>query len=738
MKATSVEMARAAVSRVGAVLPAAGEWSIGRIVMVRLATYAVLVTILVLFHPVHPWSMAFTGAVLIVVVVAVQHRWRLPPPETWDPDAARRSALIGLALAVGGLLFVVVGIDDAVPRDQQSLHSGLLFMGIASMFLGAGLLESILRRKGGRWYLVAGVLLAVAIVAYVVGLLLLGRGWWTWVPLVAVLVSPPLVGICSEWVIRRNAAAWQGQPIKRRAVLAAMAGVAVLLLLARATGLVEWWLVWWLVPIAPAVALIVVRVRSGRGLDSATGGLVAAGAVLVAVPLVLVEVTGFPAHLVWLLTVLALVIWFIVVDNEIDVLFLVVLAAVVWSGLPRSVELPPDAHVEPGRPTLVALGDSFISGEGAQAFFDDTNVRLRNECRRAPTAYPVLLATGEGGHDPVGSVVFLACSGARADQLVSRPQYPDEPVGGPEVLQADGTWRSGRSQLHQLTELMERYEPEPAAVLVSIGGNDSGFGTIARTCFAPGPCTDLGERWVRPLLDDVDGLPAELDRTYASIAEVVGDAPVVVVPYPIPLAPHSCEASTLSNREHRFLHDFTITLNAVIEEAAARAGFAFAGDVAESLLASGGALCGGSEPGVNWVDLNPVGGSLSQTANPRNWLHNSLHPNERGHRTIAAVLRAWLDENLDDGRPAPDPGAELVCDGSAADPRCPDLEPPSRPLPDVCIEERPEDPDACERAWMLDQVRRTTPTASVALGLLVTAQWFLGVQLIAWWRGRSH
>ena len=163
-------------------------------------------------------------------------------------------------------------------------------------------------------------------------------------------------------------------------------------------------------------------------------------------------------------------------------------------------------------------------------------------------------------------------------------------------------------------------------------------------------------------------------------------------------------------------------------------GLLFAGDVADALLESREALCAGGEPGVNWVDLNPVGGSLSQTANPRNWLHNSLHPNERGHRTIAAVLGTWLDEHLDDGRPVPEPDRQLVCDGPTPDPRCLELAPPTRPLPDACAEQRPDDPDACERAWMLDQIRRTAPSASLAVGLLVLAQWFLGVQLTAWWR----
>jgi hypothetical protein len=43
---------------------------------------------------------------------------------------------------------------------------------------------------------------------------------------------------------------------------------------------------------------------------------------------------------------------------------------------------------------IVALGDSFISGEGAvgSAYLPGTNVVGSNECRRAKTAYPQLVA----------------------------------------------------------------------------------------------------------------------------------------------------------------------------------------------------------------------------------------------------------------------------------------------------------------------------------------------------------
>ncbi|MFK8023216.1 MAG: hypothetical protein AB8G26_04555, partial [Ilumatobacter sp.] len=88
---------------------------------------------------------------------------------------------------------------------------------------------------------------------------------------------------------------------------------------------------------------------------------------------------------------------------------------------------------------VVAFGDSFISGEGARDFFESTDQKGsdRNECRRAPTAYPALVALDDDG-EPVGhddgselgaidglsvtGLDFFACSGAKlADVLDTTP-----------------------------------------------------------------------------------------------------------------------------------------------------------------------------------------------------------------------------------------------------------------------------------------------------------------------------
>jgi len=57
-------------------------------------------------------------------------------------------------------------------------------------------------------------------------------------------------------------------------------------------------------------------------------------------------------------------------------------------------------------------------------------------------------------------------------------------------------------------------------------------------------------------------------------------------------------------------------------------------------------LCDMDTPkaGVNSVGVRSVGDATTRAAlNPRNWIHNSLHPNEAGHDRMGDVVREWLD-----------------------------------------------------------------------------------------------
>jgi hypothetical protein len=62
-----------------------------------------------------------------------------------------------------------------------------------------------------------------------------------------------------------------------------------------------------------------------------------------------------------------------------------VIAIELWSEEPESAPLDPypDSALR-----MVALGDSYISGEGARRYFRGTDEPRENLCHRAATAYP--------------------------------------------------------------------------------------------------------------------------------------------------------------------------------------------------------------------------------------------------------------------------------------------------------------------------------------------------------------
>ncbi len=118
---------------------------------------------------------------------------------------------------------------------------------------------------------------------------------------------------------------------------------------------------------------------------------------------------------------------------------------------------------------IAALGDSYISGEGARQFFAGTDDPGSNSCRRAPTAYPYLVAV-----DQEASLEFIACSGATTEDVLSRGQH----------AHSDPAIPGGEEQI----KLLERVAAETDVVLISIGGNDAGFGGIGQGCTLGGDC----------------------------------------------------------------------------------------------------------------------------------------------------------------------------------------------------------------------------------------------------------
>ncbi len=178
----------------------------------------------------------------------------------------------------------------------------------------------------------------------------------------------------------------------------------------------------------------------------------------------------------------------------------------------------------------VAMGDSFSSGEGNPPFEPGTDTS-DNKCHRSSQAYPRLLQ-----NDPdlnLGSMAFVACSGATTDSIV---------YGGNVV--SSGGEDPQMSVLSSSTRI----------VTVTIGGNDVKFKEFASACVVTSCASSSSayqESWdIMTNASNVDYLPNKLETAYDAIAEGLTAANtaarVYVIGYP-KVVTHDSWASTTSS-----------------------------------------------------------------------------------------------------------------------------------------------------------------------------------------------
>lgn len=431
--------------------------------------------------------------------------------------------------------------------------------------------------------------------------------------------------------------------------------------------------------------------------------------------------------------ILALLVYPIASNTDFDLLLVICFVAIVWSQFPRTtsetthpnVVQPPHLvdHVNASKAKMIVFGDSYISGEGAKSYFDGTNVDSRtrhDECRRAATSYPVLAG------ERAGLQVFdFACSGAVVDNIVKPDggQYTGEnpPDSHPQPQE------NGRPGVYSQLQLYQKANIPPSqvsVVLLSIGGNDVGFGDIVASCIVPGNCAERGQKW----LNQLTKLPAALAPVYKQLATMFPDK-VVVVPYPVPLAERACglPRSTFTNAEHAFLNGFAAQLDDTIERTASSFGLRYFSDAKQAFRNSKTRICDASlgHTSANYIGLNPVEGPI----NPRGWLHNSMHPNQRGHALLADILyESYLSHSTlpPVANEPPPPPVNLAAAMNATQPGTGDR------VPNVCSEGKPS--SRCElsdSAWMALQTDLAARRKLGPLVLIIGGAWAVSVWVIS-------
>ncbi|MGB5532636.1 MAG: GDSL-type esterase/lipase family protein [Acidimicrobiia bacterium] len=150
--------------------------------------------------------------------------------------------------------------------------------------------------------------------------------------------------------------------------------------------------------------------------------------------------------------------------------------AAIWSFalilIPLTALWGPPAHASapevPVEGPIVAIGDSYTSGEGVPPFEIAGDRPGINECHRSSLAYPMHL----GGSLGV-TVESWACSGATTSDLSTTVVRTDQAPWDDPILEPSGGTPSSA---------LDRIAPDTSTVTLTVGGNDLGFSDIVSDC----------------------------------------------------------------------------------------------------------------------------------------------------------------------------------------------------------------------------------------------------------------
>lgn len=196
---------------------------------------------------------------------------------------------------------------------------------------------------------------------------------------------------------------------------------------------------------------------------------------------------------------------------------------------------------------VVALGDSFSSGEGAGAYYpssdhDGTVAGARNACHQSTNSW-TRKATLPGESSTIGALAdarsasmdfqFLACSGAETENLL--PYYTTGSLKPTNLDAQNGSV----GQYGMVSQLDAGYlDANTTLVTLSIGGNDLRFVPIVQKCVLAGMCADI------PLEGDYvgmeeasharleSGIPLSVGLVIQYIQQKAPNAKIVLMGYP--------------------------------------------------------------------------------------------------------------------------------------------------------------------------------------------------------------
>jgi len=290
----------------------------------------------------------------------------------------------------------------------------------------------------------------------------------------------------------------------------------------------------------------------------------------------------------------------------------------------------PPAPVPPAAFHVVALGDSYASGQGAPdevwKWWKHGTPRWEDErCNRSlhAASHQAVEILRQQGND-VGYDSF-ACSGATIETGLIGPYDGSEPPLGPHIPLPP--------QVDALAALASAGDVD--AVTISIGGNDILFALIVGDCIAMPDC-NLSKIIIDQRIAD---LPGRLQLLAQGLVTVpIQSERIFLLGYPKPTeddAGSYCDGEPLgdvltgvSAAESQWVTEYVLPrLNRTLCEAAQTHGWTYVGG-AENRFEKHG-WCAQSQ---RWI--NTVEDSMSQQRHPR----GSVHPNVDGYADLGALM----------------------------------------------------------------------------------------------------
>jgi hypothetical protein len=278
---------------------------------------------------------------------------------------------------------------------------------------------------------------------------------------------------------------------------------------------------------------------------------------------------------------------------------------------------------------VVAIGDSFASGEGNKAV---TESWTDTQCHRSDKAWPALLANSLQDTSTTVTFLSVACSGAQFRHLI-RSSY-----SGPEPRPGD---RRLKPQLLALREMLGSpvsARTRPVDVLLgSVGINELGVAEVLGRCSIKHPFTPCKQDLERKLA----GLSHQYDDLELALSARLRVAHTYLAGYPARLFGDSDGGHTTCNKEFGFLTEAGarwITrqvrrLNDRLSRAGDRHGWTVV--PTEARFATHG-YCADDRWFVQYEE------SLDNQRNE----NGTAHPNNRGHRETMNLVRAQVRTDL--------------------------------------------------------------------------------------------